>query len=36
MRNNSNLVADWIISAEELTIWAQVRNDNIPALTGPD
>jgi hypothetical protein len=34
MRNNSNLVADWIISAEELTIWAQVRNDNIPALTG--
>ncbi|UCD42741.1 MAG: hypothetical protein JSV69_03780, partial [Chloroflexota bacterium] len=25
---------DWVISPEELTSWAQLRNDNLPAYTG--
>jgi hypothetical protein len=34
MENNTNLNTDWIISAEELTSWAKLRDDNRPALTG--
>jgi hypothetical protein len=34
MENDTNLNSDWIISAEELTSWSQLRDDNRPALTG--
>ena len=34
MENDTNLNTDWIISPEELTSWAQLRNDNQPALSG--
>ena len=34
MKNDTNVNTDWIISAEELTSWAQLRDDNQPALTG--
>jgi hypothetical protein len=30
----SILNPDWIISADELTSWAQIRNENLPAYTG--
>ncbi len=34
MENNINVNPDWVISAEELTSWAQLRDENRPALTG--
>ncbi|MBW8012824.1 MAG: hypothetical protein FVQ83_16530 [Chloroflexi bacterium] len=34
MKNDPKLNTDWIISAEELTSWAQLRDANQPALTG--
>ena len=34
MENDTNVNTGWIISAEELTSWAQLRDDNQPALTG--
>jgi hypothetical protein len=32
--NDKTLNPEWIISPEELTSWAQVRDDNLPAFTG--
>ena len=34
MENGTNLNTNWIIAAEELISWAQLRDDNRPALTG--
>ena len=34
MGNDTNVNTGWIISTEELTSWAQLRDDNQPALTG--
>jgi hypothetical protein len=34
MGNDTNMKPGWIITAEELTSWAQLRDDNQPALTG--
>ena len=34
MENDSSVNTGWIISAEELTSWVQLRDDNQPALTG--
>jgi hypothetical protein len=34
MGNDSSLKNNWLVSAEELTAWAQFRHDNRPALTG--
>ena len=34
MKYDTHVNTDWIISTEELTSWAQLRDDNQPALTG--
>ena len=34
MKNDLIVITNWVISADELNSWVQLRDDNRPALTG--